>query len=274
MKFLGSGKVKDMYSYDEQTLLFRFSDRVSAYDVKFSQTIPKKGSVLCKFAEFWFDTLDTPHHMVRRVSDTEMLVKKMTMIPLECVVRGYLYGSLAERWSKGTVCLPKGASTELAARLPEPIFDPTTKSKHDVPIDQNTALEMGLVTKDQFDWLSSKSIDIYKKMHHIADSAGYILADLKLEFGVCDRQIILGDSIGPDECRLWPKKLYSVGRRQEAYDKQILRDWLAENGHAEKFEDARNRDQEPIPPQIPPEIISKMTQRYVSVYRDIAGHMP
>jgi len=103
LKFLTSGKVKDLYNVNESTLLFKFSDRVSAYDVKFKQDIPRKGEILCKFAEFWFNKLPVPNHFVRRESDTEIIVKKMKMLPMECVVRGYFYGSLAKRWEKGEV---------------------------------------------------------------------------------------------------------------------------------------------------------------------------
>ena len=196
MKFLTSGKVKDLYDVDDETLLFKFSDRVSAYDVKFKQDIPRKGEVLCKFAEFWFNELSIPNHFVRRESDTEILVKKMKMLPIECVVRGYFYGSLVSRWKKGEITLPEGTDTTLAAKLPEPIFDPTTKSEHDIPINKEKALEMNLVTEEQYLWLEKTSIEIYKKMSKIADDAGFILADLKLEFGMLNGAITLGDSIG------------------------------------------------------------------------------
>ncbi len=270
MEFLASGKVKDIYSFDD-SLLFRFSDRVSAYDVKFAENIPKKGEVLCKFAEFWFEKLPVPNHFVKRKSDNEIIVKKMKMLPMECVVRGYFYGSLVSRWKKGEITLPDNTSTELAAKLPYPIFDPTTKAEHDIPVDRTKALELNLVTEEQFDLLSETSIDIYKKMSQIADSAGFILADLKLEFGVLDGKIVLGDSIGPDEYRLWPKSDYQVGKTQEAYDKQILRDWLTENGFQQRFNDARAQGLEPVAPSIPPDIIEKMTQRYVSAYEKITG---
>ena len=149
MKFLTSGKVKDLYDVDENTLLFKFSDRVSAYDVKFKQNIPRKGEVLCKFAEFWFNELPVPNHFVRRESETEIIVKKMKMLPIECVVRGYFYGSLIGRWKKGDVSVPEGTNTTMAAKLPEPLFDPTTKSEHDIPINKEKALEMNLVTEEQ-----------------------------------------------------------------------------------------------------------------------------
>ena len=271
LEFLTSGKVKDLYDVDESTLLFKFSDRVSAYDVKFKQDIPRKGEVLCKFAEFWFNELDVPNHFVKRESETEILVKKMKMLPIECVVRGYFYGSLVSRWKKGEVKVPEGTDTTLAAKLPEPIFDPTTKSEHDIPIDKTKALEMKLVSEEQYNWLEKTSIEIYKKMAKIADNVGFILADLKLEFGILEGQITLGDSIGPDEYRLWPKESFEVGKIQEAYDKQLLRDWLTEKGYQKQFDDARDEGDEPVAPEIPFEIISKMTERYVTAYEKISG---
>lgn len=271
MKFLTGGKVKDLYDVDENTLLFKFSDRVSAYDVKFKQDIPRKGEVLCKFAEFWFNELDVPNHFVKRESDTEILVKKMKMLPMECVIRGYFYGSYINRWKKGEVTIPEGTDTTMAAKLPTPIFDPTTKSEHDIPIDKSKALEMKLVTEEQYDWLEKASIEIYKKMSSIVDSAGFILADLKLEFGILDGKITLGDSIGPDEYRLWPKNTFEIGKIQEAYDKQLLRDWLTANGYQKQFDDARDAGEEPFAPTIPDEIVSKMTQRYVTAFEKLTG---
>ena len=271
MKFLTSGKVKDIYDLEDDTILFRFSNRVSAYDVKFKQDIPKKGEVLCKFAEFWFNELDVPNHFVKRESDTEIIVKKMKMLPIECVVRGYFYGSYISRWKKGEVTIPEGTDTTMAAKLPTPIFDPTTKSEHDIPIDKSKALEMKLVTEEQYNWLEKTSIEIYKKMSSIADSVGFILADLKLEFGILDGLITLGDSIGPDEYRLWPKDTFEIGKIQEAYDKQLLRDWLTANGYQKQFDDARDAGEEPVAPTIPDEIVSKMTQRYVTAFEKLTG---
>ena len=266
MKFLASGKVKDIYELEDGNLLFKFSNRVSAYDVKFKDEIARKGEVLCKFAEYWFKKLDVPNHFVERRSDTEIVVKKIHMLPIECVVRGYFYGSLFTRWKNGKISLDKDTPTELAAQLPKPIFDPTTKSTHDIPLDKEQAISQELVTNEEYDWLSVKSIKIYQKMVTIADNAGFILADLKLEFGKLNDEIILADSIGPDEFRIWPKNTYNIGKTQETYDKQLLRDWLTENGYEEKFEDARSKGEEPIAPSIPSDLISKMTQRYVTAY--------
>ena len=271
MNFLASGKVKDLYAVDEETLLFKFSNRVSAYDVKFSQDIPKKGEVLCYFAEFWFNKLDVPNHFIQRKSDTEILVKKMKMIPMECVVRGYFYGSLIGRWENGSMKLPENTDTTMAAKLIEPLFDPTTKSEHDIPVDKSKALEMDLVSEEQYVWLEKTSIDIYNQMSVVAENGGFILADLKLEFGILDGKIVLGDSIGPDEYRLWPKDSFSVGKIQESYDKQILRDWLTANGYQKQFDDERNDGNDPTAPQIPTEIIQTITERYVIAYEKLTG---
>lgn len=272
MKFLASGKVKDIYDLEDGNLLFRFSNRVSAYDVKFDEEIPKKGKVLCKFAEYWFNKLPVTNHFVKRRSDDEIVVKKMKMLPLECIIRGYFYGSLVNRWKEKKVEIPEGTNTSLAAKLPYPIFDPTTKSEHDIPVDKKTATDMNIVSSEQYDWLEEKSLEIYNMMADVVDRAGFILADLKLEFGILDGQITLGDSIGPDECRLWPKDAYVIGKTQEAYDKQILRDWLSEHGYQQKFEDQRTEGKEPSPPEIPHMIIEKMTQRYVKAFEKITGH--
>lgn len=271
MKFVGSGKVKDVYDLENGELQFRFSDRVSAYDVKFHDPIPRKGEALCKFAEFWFGKLPVKNHYVRTVSKNEIVVKKMKMIPMECVVRGYFYGSLVSRWKDGQIRLLPETITEMAAKLPRPIFDPTTKAEHDEPVTKDSAVERGLVTKQEYEWLESKSIEIYDLMSKIADSAGFILADLKLEFGKLDGEILLGDSIGPDEYRLWPKDAYAVGKVQESYDKQILRDWLTAHGYQRQFEDARKEGKEPVAPSIPADIIGKMSERYVFSYEKLTG---
>ena len=271
MKFLTSGKVKDVYELEDNLLLFKFSNRVSAYDVKFKDEIPKKGEVLCKFAEYWFNKLDVPNHFVERRSDTEIVVKRINMLPIECVVRGYFYGSLVSRWKDGKISLENGVQVDLAAKLPSPIFDPTTKSTHDVPVSKEESVSQKLVTSDEYDWLLEKSIQIYETMAKIADNSGFILADLKLEFGKLNNEIVLADSIGPDEFRLWPKNEYKIGETQQAYDKQLLRDWLTENGYQKKFDDARSSGNEPIAPSIPTDLISKMTQRYVTAYQKLTG---
>ena len=272
MKFLTSGKVKDVYEFEDGKLLFKFSNRVSAYDVKFKDEIPKKGEVLCKFAQYWFKKLDVPNHFVERKSDTEIVVRKLNMLPIECVVRGYFYGSLVSRWKDGKISLEDDTQTDLAAKLPNPIFDPTTKSAHDMPVNREEVISQKLVTNDEYDWLSEESIKIYEKMARIANDAGFILADLKLEFGKENNVIILADSIGPDEFRLWPKDEYKIGETQQAYDKQLLRDWLTDNGYQKKFDDARSSGEEPVAPSIPSDLVSKMTHRYVTAYESMTGN--
>jgi len=272
LKFLTSGKVKDVYELEDNLLLFKFSNRVSAYDVKFKDEIPKKGEVLCKFAEYWFNKLDVSNHFVERKSDTEIVVKRINMLPIECVVRGYFYGSLVSRWKNGKTSLENDVQTDLAAKLPRPIFDPTTKSTHDVPISKEESISQKLVTNNEYDLLSNKSIQIYETMARIADNSGFILADLKLEFGKLNNEIVLADSIGPDEFRLWPKDEYKIGETQQAYDKQLLRDWLTENGYQKKFDDARSSGNEPVAPSIPTDLISRMTERYVTAYQRLTGH--
>lgn len=272
MKFLRSGKVKDIYELDDGNLLFHFSNRVSAFDVKFPTPIPRKGEVLCKFAEFWFKKIQTPNHYVRTETKDKMVVKKMEMIPMECVVRGYFYGSLIQRWKNGEIKIPKDTDTRLAAKMLEPIFDPTTKSEtHDLPIVKNIALDRGLVTAKEYDWLEETSVNIYKNMYEIAEKAGFILADLKLEFGKSSGDILLGDSIGPDEYRMWPKTSYQVGTTQESFDKQLLRDWLTVRGYQKKFEDDRNEGRESIAPELPTELSNEMSSRYITAYERITG---
>ena len=271
MKFINSGKVKDVYDNEDGTLLFRFTDRVSAYDVQFADMISHKGETLCRFAQYWFEKLQVPNHYVKRVSATDMIVKKLDMLPVECVVRGYLYGSYMSRFLKGQISLPDQAKPILASRLPEPVFDPTTKAKHDIPIDRKSASEKGLLTSGQYDELKRRSISIYHKMSEMADAAGFILADLKLEFGLHDNRILLADSIGPDEYRLWSKADYAEGRVQKSYDKQILRDWLSDTGWERKFEQDRAAGRKIIPPEIPFDIAEKLTRRYMLSYLQIVG---
>ena len=272
MKFLRSGKVKDIYELDEENLLFYFSDRVSAFDVKLPTPIPRKGEVLCKFAEFWFKELSTPNHYVRTEAKDKMVVKKMKMIPVECVVRGYFYGGLIQRWKNGAIVMPKNTDTTVAAKLPEPIFDPTTKSEsHDLPVNKKDAVARNLVSSKEYDWLEETSIGIYKNMTKIAENGGFILADLKLEFGKLRGNIVLGDSIGPDEYRMWPRDEYEPGKIQESYDKQLLRDWLAEHGYKKSFEAYRSAGKEPVAPELPQELCQQMSARYITAYERMTG---
>ena len=272
MKFLRSGKVKDIYELPDGNLLFHFSDRVSAFDVKFQDPIPRKGEVLCKFAEFWFNKLPVKNHYIRTESKDKIIVKKIQMIPIECVVRGYFYGSLVQRWKDGKITIPIGSDTRIATKLSNPLFDPTTKSEtHDIPITKKDAMDRKLASSYEYDWLEQTSIQIYEKMVKISDKAGFILADLKLEFGKIGSEIILGDSIGPDEYRMWPKESYQVGKTQESYDKQLLRDWLTLYGYQQKFEDERKMGKEPVAPRLPDKLRNELSSRYITSYERITG---
>ena len=266
------GKVKDIYELDSEQLLFVFTDRVSAYDIVLPSTIPRKGEVLCKLAAYWFNYLKVPHHMIRVENANRMVVRKLKMIPVECVVRGYLYGSLYERLVKREVNLPVKPIN--ATKLPEPYFDPTTKSDvKDEPVTVNQIVDEGWLDTEEITALKDNSVSIYKKMSERADKAGFILADLKLEFGFDEESnIVLADSIGPDEFRLWPKENYSPGKNQESYDKQLIRDWLSKVGFKKTLDETRKGGQPtPRPPDLPKDLIDETSKRYVIAYERLTG---
>jgi phosphoribosylaminoimidazole-succinocarboxamide synthase len=269
--FIRSGKVKDIYKIDDDHLLFYFTDRVSAFDVILPSTIPRKGEVLNKLSAYWFETLGVPHHMVGLEGSNGMLVKTMKMIPVECVVRGYLYGSLFERFSKGEVSLP--VEKVLATKLPQPYFDPTTKSEvKDEPITEAEIVKEGRMTAAEMAEVKGSTVSIYEKMNRSAATAGFILADLKLEFGRRDGKVVLGDSIGPDEFRMWPADKYAPGKSQDSFDKQPVRDWLISVGYRDRLEKARKAGEPvPVPPLLPQELIDLVSSRYVHIYETFTG---
>ncbi len=203
-----------------------------------------------------------------------MEVKKLQMIPLECVVRGYYYGSFVQR-NKQRLHeeLPSDFKPILGLKLPEPIFDPTTKSEeHDQPIDRQAVISLGILSDDHYDLLKTTSISLYKKMTEIVNKAGFILADVKFEFGIDEKgSLILGDSLGPDEYRLWLKSSYQPGKNQESYDKQLLRDWLIETGFKDTIERLAREGKKPQPPQIIPSLAEELSRRYIYAYETITG---
>lgn len=272
MRLLRKGKVKDIYELDNGDILFHFSDRVSAFDVMMATPIPRKGEVLCRFGEFWFDVLQTPHHMVKVVEKDKMQVKRLEMIPVECVVRGYFYGSFVDRY-QDRKDLPSNSKLVLASRLPKPIFDPTTKSEdHDVPIGREELISSGIISGRDYDYLERTSISLYEKMSIIADRAGFIIADVKFEFGRDKNgNILLGDSLGPDEYRLWLKSDYQPGRMQESYDKQLLRDWLVKIGFKKQVDELAKQGKKPESPEISPEIVNELSRRYILAFERISG---
>ncbi len=266
------GKVKDIYDIGNGKLLFLFTDRVSAFDVVLPTTIPRKGEVLCKLAAFWFDHLNLANHMVNVTGPNRMIVRQLKMIPVECIVRGYLYGSLYDRLVNGEVRLP--VEPVIASKLPQPMFDPTTKSDvKDEPITMSQILDEGWLSQEQLDELRSKSIAIYEKIVERAEKAGFLLADLKLEFGFDENEnIVLADSIGPDEFRLWPKDNYRPGRSQESYDKQPIRDWLTKTGYKKQLDKARSEGLPvPTPPQLPSDLVQETSRRYILAYERLTG---
>jgi phosphoribosylaminoimidazole-succinocarboxamide synthase len=273
MKFVHSGKVKDVYELDDKNLLFHFTDRVSAYDVPMITDIKGKGEILCKFAEFWFNCLDSRNHMVRLDAKDKMVVRKLKMIPLECVVRGYLYGSLYERYTSSRNIADLDPNLKIASKLREPIFDPTTKSKiHDLPISEDQILAKKILTNDELRYVKNASIRFYRQMSEISNNAGFIMADVKFEFGKdpTTSEIILADSLGPDEFRMWTIDSYKVGEEQVSYDKQYLRDWLTKVGFRDIVKQASEDGKKPIPPELPSDVINELLKRYSFVYEKIS----
>lgn len=266
------GKVKDIYELDRDRLLFYYTDRVSAFDVVLPSTIRFKGEVLCRMSAFWFKYLGVPNHMLELIPPNKMVVKRLTMIPMEFVVRGYLYGSLYERVLRGEAGVP--IEPVLAAKLPKPMLDPTTKFEaKDRPISRREAVERGWLTEEEYDMLEDTCIKIYTAMARRADEAGFILADLKLEFGRDkDGSILLADSIGPDEFRLWVKANYKPGRRQDSYDKQPVRDWLESVGYKKAVEEAVKHGRPiPPPPKLPEDILREVSRRYIEAFERLTG---
>ena len=286
MKLLHQGKVKDVYYEDDNdnnNLVFVFSDRISAFDVNMNQEVPKKGEILCKFAKFWFDNLDVENHFIKTIDTNKMLVEHLSMIPIECVVRGYFYGSLVDRYNNNKFDMKNSQDFEtlshnfypaIASKLSEPLFDPTTKSlDRDGPISKNEIISSNILSNNDFVFLKNKSIKLYLKMTKIIGLAGFLIADVKFEFGFNRKgEIILGDSLGPDEYRIWKSGDYKKGYIQESYDKQILRDWLTTIGFKKKVNDYKSANTKPNPPQLPSSLINKISKRYILAYKMITGN--
>lgn len=274
MRLSHSGKVKDIYEVDSKNLLFHFTDRVSAFDVPMITPIVGKGEILCKFAEFWFKSLNVKNHMIRKEGPDKILVRKLTMIPIECIVRGYLYGSLFERFKRGDLNLEiLDDDFRIASKLSRPLFDPTTKTNiHDRPISEWEILDERILDSDELRQIKDISMLMYERMSKLADRVGFIIADVKFEFGrdPASGEIILADSIGPDEFRIWSKSIYAPGKIQESYDKQYLRDWLTKIGFKRKVEEW-DEGTKPVPPPLPQEVAHELLKRYSYVYERICS---
>lgn len=280
MKLIKKGKVKDIYELDRDRLVFHFSNRVSAFDIIMHDEIPNKGKVLCDFAVFWFSILKVKNHFIERLDSDKIIVKKINIIPIECVVRNYLYGSLYARYREGILNsnefepLYAKDTLKLASKLPLTLFDPTTKSEdHDIPITEDDIIKNNVLSRTNFHFLKNISIDLFRQMDVLLDSCKFILADVKYEFGFepSTGEILLADSLGPDEFRIWNKDEYSVGKLQESYDKQILRDWLDKIGFKETIDNYAKIGKKPDPPRLPDELVKKISDRYISAYERITN---
>ncbi len=274
LKDIGSikrGKVRDVYDLGDKLLIVA-TDRLSAFDVVLPTGIPEKGKILTKLSIFWFKKMEDiiENHLIETdaerfpnslrqyahiLKDRSMLVKKTKVIPVECVVRGYLAGSGWKDYKEsGSICGIKLPPNLLESeKLPEPIFTPTTKAEegHDTNITEEQLIDT--VGKELAFRLKDLSLAIYKKACAIGESKGIIIADTKFEFGIIDGKIILIDEIlTPDSSRFWSIKDYSPGRSQDSYDKQIVRDYLNTLDWNKQYPG----------PELPEDIVEKTARRY------------
>ena len=259
------GKVREVREVDAERLLLVATDRISAYDWIMPTPIPDKGRVLTALSAYWFGrTADVvPNHLIELVGDRAMLVRRLRMLPVECVARGYLAGSgWRDYVETGTVCghrLPGGLRQ--ADRLPEPIFTPATKATegHDVNITREEAAE--IVGADLLAQLERVTLDLYRRAAGHCDRAGLILADTKFELGLdAGGTLVLGDeAVTPDSSRLWPADRWSPGQSPPSFDKQYLRDWLDRIGW----------DHASPPPELPPDVVEGTRSRYIEALERI-----
>ena len=270
---LAGGKVRDLYVIDDEHLLLVASDRISAYDHILDTPIPDKGRVLTAMSVFFFNAIDFPNHLAGPIDDPRipeevlgraLIVKKLKMLPFECVARGYLTGSgLKEYQADGTVCgieLPDGLVE--ASKLPEPIFTPATKAQtgHDENISFERMVE--IVGSDVAEELRRRSIAIFQRGAEYARSRGIIIADTKFEWGrVGDELILIDEVLTPDSSRFWPADQYQAGRGQPSFDKQFVRDWL----------ETTDWDKNSPPPALPDDVVTKTRQKYVDAYECLTG---
>jgi len=260
---VGSGKVRELYALEDGTLALTASDRISTFDVVLSTPIPDKGKVLTGLSAFWFARTKelVPNHLLRLGDDGRtMICRSLEMLPVECVVRGYLAGSGWKDYREtGALCghlLPDGL--EESARLPEPIFTPATKAVegHDENIDEERAA--ALCGEERYIAAREASLAFYRFASEHAEARGIILADTKFEFGIAaDGSVVLGDeALTPDSSRLWPASEYMPGRPQPSFDKQFVRDWCEQIGW----------DKTAPGPELPDDIVAGTRARYVEAF--------
>jgi phosphoribosylaminoimidazole-succinocarboxamide synthase len=265
---LASGKVRDLYALDDERLLLVASDRISTFDVVLPTPIPDKGRVLTGLSAFWFArTRDlVPNHLLELRADGRSLeCRKLEMLPIECVVRGYLAGSGWRDYREtGTVCghaLPEGLRE--SERLPTPIFTPATKASegHDENIDEEQAA--ALCGDEVYRVARAASLALYEFGSRHAEERGIILADTKFELGLAeDGTLTLGDeALTPDSSRFWPLDEYAPGRPQPSFDKQFARDWCERTGW----------DKRPPGPELPDDVVAGTRARYVEAFERLTG---
>lgn len=280
IKKLSSGKVREIYEIDGDKLLLVVSDRISAFDYILPSLIPNKGKILNQISAFWFDFVKDiiPNHIIStntkdfpeefqkpEFEGRSMLVKKLKMVPIECIVRGYITGSGWKSYQEnGTVCgiqLPEGLQE--SQKLPEAIFTPSTKAEigdHDENISFEKCAE--IVGTELAEKLRDKTLAIYNKCAEYAATKGVMIADTKFEFGLDENgELVLADEVlTPDSSRFWPASDYKVGQAQKSFDKQYLRDWIKSSGYNPESGKA-----------IPQDIIDTTVQKYSEAYELITG---
>ena len=272
------GKVRDIYDFGDSLLLVS-SDRISAFDWVLPTAIPDKGKVLNQISVFWFGMFDLPNHLITTdvaqmplpegsnktmLAGRSMFVKKCKVVPIECIVRGYLSGSgWAEYQRLGTVCKQKlSAGLRESDQLPEPIFTPSTKAE--TGHDENISFEQAAQTVGQHiaEKLREKSLALFKKGAAYALTKGIIIADTKFEFGLLGDELILIDEVlTPDSSRFWSAETYQPGKGQPSLDKQFVRDWLTQSGW----------DKNSSPPELPAEIVENTRKKYVEAFEILTG---
>ena len=288
VELVSRGKVRDVFKIDESRLLFVASDRISAFDVVMPNGIPDKGRVLTQISLFWFHYLQDAvrfasvrNHLISANVDVypqqlkpfrdqligrSMLVQKVEIVPIECIVRGYLAGSGWKEYQKSqTICgIPLPAGLRESDKLPEPIFTPSTKEADGHDININPAEMRKLVSDRLARLLTESSLEIYKAASEYALTRGIIIADTKFEFGLdtAGGNLVLADEVlTPDSSRFWDVENYQPGRAQDSYDKQYVRDYL----------ETLDWNKEPPAPELPEEVVLRTREKYLQAYTRLTG---
>ncbi|MBC3178387.1 phosphoribosylaminoimidazolesuccinocarboxamide synthase [Corynebacterium lujinxingii] len=277
---LAGGKVREIYEVDDKTLLLVASDRISAFDYSLEPAIPDKGRILTATSMFFFDLLsDVPNHLAGPIDDERipedvlgraMVVKRLDMVPFECVARGYLTGSGKKEYdATGRVCgvkLPDGL--EEASKLPEPIFTPATKAEQG-DHDENVTFDFvaNKVGSELAGRLRDATLEVYTRAAEYAETKGIILADTKFEFGLDEGgELVLADEVlTPDSSRYWPADGYEEGKNQPSFDKQYVRNWLKSPKSGWDPSDGS------LPPELPGSVVEATRDRYIEAYERLSG---